>query len=224
MELGCDAVLCASAISRAEDPVAMARAMRARRRRPGASRTAPAGSRAASTPRRPRPRTGVPEFVSSELAHVDDLIDRWQRAWSGRDPGAFAALCAADVRYEDPLTPEPLEGAAALGRHARRLWHGAPRRAPRAHGRAPVRRRVRRRTRARCSAPTGARLGPLRRHGRFLVVHGVFYGELDRRPDEARAGFFDLYAAAVQLGAAAQLGAARRARAAGPAGLRPQGY
>jgi thiazole synthase len=29
MELGCDAVLCASAISRAEDPVAMARAIRA---------------------------------------------------------------------------------------------------------------------------------------------------------------------------------------------------
>ena len=29
MELGCDAVLCASAISRAENPVAMARAMRA---------------------------------------------------------------------------------------------------------------------------------------------------------------------------------------------------
>ncbi len=28
LELGCDAVLCASAISRAEDPVAMARAMR----------------------------------------------------------------------------------------------------------------------------------------------------------------------------------------------------
>jgi thiazole synthase len=29
MELGCDAVLCASAISRAHDPVAMARAIRA---------------------------------------------------------------------------------------------------------------------------------------------------------------------------------------------------
>jgi thiazole synthase len=29
MELGCDAVLCASAISRAEDPVVMARAIRA---------------------------------------------------------------------------------------------------------------------------------------------------------------------------------------------------
>ena len=28
MELGCDAVLCATAISRAEDPVAMARAIR----------------------------------------------------------------------------------------------------------------------------------------------------------------------------------------------------
>ena len=40
MELGCDAVLCASAISRAHDPVAMARAIRARRggRAPGPRR------------------------------------------------------------------------------------------------------------------------------------------------------------------------------------------
>ena len=54
MELGCDAVLCASAISRAEDPVAMARAIRLASR-PAASPTKPAGSRAGSTPRRRRP-------------------------------------------------------------------------------------------------------------------------------------------------------------------------
>ena len=56
MELGCDAVLCASAISRAEDPVAMARAIRARRRGRARWPAAPAASRGASTPRPRRPR------------------------------------------------------------------------------------------------------------------------------------------------------------------------
>ena len=41
MELGCDAVLCASAISRAEDPVAMARDPRRRRGRPPRPRRRP---------------------------------------------------------------------------------------------------------------------------------------------------------------------------------------
>ncbi|HEU4976254.1 MAG TPA: thiazole synthase [Baekduia sp.] len=62
MELGCDAVLCASAISRAEDPVAMARAIRlaveagvlAR----GAGRIAHRLHAEASTP-----EAGTPEFV-----------------------------------------------------------------------------------------------------------------------------------------------------------------
>ena len=59
---GCDAVLCASAISRAEDPVAMARAIRARRSRAAASRGG-----AGRIPRRlyaeaSTPESGVPEF------------------------------------------------------------------------------------------------------------------------------------------------------------------
>ncbi len=56
MELGCDAVLCASAISRAHDPAAMARAIRLGDRGRACSRAAPAGSPAAATrrPRRPK--------------------------------------------------------------------------------------------------------------------------------------------------------------------------
>ena len=62
MELGCDAVLCASAISRAEDPVAMARAIRL---------AVEAGTLAREAGRIPRrtyarastPEEGVPEFV-----------------------------------------------------------------------------------------------------------------------------------------------------------------
>ena len=61
LELGCDAVLCASAISRAEDPVAMARAIRA---------GVEGGRLARSAGRIPRrlyaeastPESGVPEF------------------------------------------------------------------------------------------------------------------------------------------------------------------
>jgi thiazole synthase len=61
MEMGCDAVLCASAISRAQDPVAMARAVRA---------AVEAGRLARAAGRIPRrryaqastPETGLPEF------------------------------------------------------------------------------------------------------------------------------------------------------------------
>jgi thiazole synthase len=61
LELGCDAVLCASAVSRAEDPVAMARAIRLGVE---AGRLA---HRAGRIPRRlyaeaSTPESGVPEF------------------------------------------------------------------------------------------------------------------------------------------------------------------
>ena len=78
MELGCSAVLAASAIFGAEDPTAMARALRARRRgRPRRPR-APAASPAAPTPR-PRPPTracptfpdrSVPWALSAPVAQL----------------------------------------------------------------------------------------------------------------------------------------------------------
>ena len=57
---------------------------------------------------------------------IDDLFDAWEAAWSGKDPSAFAPLCAPDLHYEDPLTSEPLEGAEELSRHAARLWAAFP--------------------------------------------------------------------------------------------------
>ena len=67
MELGCDAVLCASAISRAHDPVAMARAIklavRAGRLARGAGRIARRHYAQASTP-----EEGVPEFGAQRVA------------------------------------------------------------------------------------------------------------------------------------------------------------
>ena len=63
MELGCDGVLCASAISRAKDPTAMARAIR------GAVEAGRAARLAGRIPRRlhaeaSTPETGLPEFGS----------------------------------------------------------------------------------------------------------------------------------------------------------------
>jgi steroid delta-isomerase-like uncharacterized protein len=130
---------------------------------------------------------------------VDALIDRWEAAWSGKDSSAFGPLCAADVHYEDPLTPEPLEGAAELGRHAARMWAAFPD--------ARLERTGARLSDARfLAAPCkllATHRGPLEglpATNRFLVVHCVFYCELrDERLWRIRA-FFDLYDAAVQLG------------------------
>ena len=127
MELGCDAVLCASAISRAHDPVAMAQAVR----------LGDAGGTAGAR-RGPDPPAPLRAGVDARGGHtrvrragrvrvtVDELIDGWEAAWSGKDSAAFAEVCAAGIQYEDPLTDEPLEGLEALTAHADRLWEGFP--------------------------------------------------------------------------------------------------
>jgi steroid delta-isomerase-like uncharacterized protein len=130
---------------------------------------------------------------------ADQLIDRWEAAWSSKDPSAFASLCAADVHYEDPLTSEPLEGAAELGRHAARLWAAFP---DARLERTGVRLSNGTYVAAPCKllATHRAPLEGLPATNRFLVVHCVFYCEvIDERLLRVRA-LFDLYDAAVQLG------------------------
>ena len=130
---------------------------------------------------------------------VDELIDGWEAAWSGRDSSAFAELCTPDVHYEDPLTPEPLEGPAELGRHAARMWAAFPD--------ARMQRTGKRLTdgqfvAAPCKLLATHReaLEGLPATNRFVVVQCVFYCELaDDQLRRIRA-FFDLYDAAVQLG------------------------
>jgi steroid delta-isomerase-like uncharacterized protein len=130
---------------------------------------------------------------------VDELIDGWQAAWSGKDSAAFAEVCAAGIQYEDPLTPTPLSGLDELGTYAGRLWAGFPD--------------------ARLER-TGARLAddqyvaaPCKLLGtnreafeglpatnRFVVVHCVFYCELQHELLFRVRGFYDVYDAATQLG------------------------
>jgi hypothetical protein len=132
---------------------------------------------------------------------VDELFDRWERAWSGRDPAAFRDVCVDDVHYEDPLTAKPLRGVQALGDHAQRLWAAAPDARVNSTG-------ARLQTAAFACAPCrilGTHTGPLGRvapTGRALDVHAVVYAELD--PDSGRMlrarAFFDVYRAAMELG------------------------
>ena len=96
--------------------------------RRGGGRPARARRRAHSAPALRRGLDARRGPAGSQLATVDsdELIDEWERAWSGRDPAAFGPLCAPHVHYEDPLTDLPLRGAASIGEHAQRLWAGFP--------------------------------------------------------------------------------------------------
>jgi len=138
---------------------------------------------------------------------VDELFDAWERAWSGRDPAGFEPICADGFTYEDPLTPEPLEGAAALAAHARRLWAAFPDARLNATGERLTDGRY-------ACAPCKllgthhGRIGGVAPTRRFLVVHALVYAELrDGRLLRARA-FFDVHGAATDLGVLPRPGSA----------------
>lgn len=130
---------------------------------------------------------------------VDELIDGWQAAWSGKEPDAFGDVCASGVQYEDPFTVQPLNGIGALQAHAQRLWAGFPdarleRTGQRLHNGQFVA--------APCKA-LGTHRAPLEglpATNRFVVVHCVFYCELQHEVLLRVRGFFDVYDAATQLG------------------------
>jgi steroid delta-isomerase-like uncharacterized protein len=130
---------------------------------------------------------------------VDELIDAWEAAWSGKDTAAFAEVCSTEMHYEDPLTAEPLEGLEQLERHAERLWSGFPdARLERTGERLMNSRFVA--APAKLLATHKAQLEGLPPTNRFIVVHCVFYCELDNQRLLRVRAFFDLYDAATQLG------------------------
>ncbi len=131
--------------------------------------------------------------------NVDQLIDGWEAAWSGKDPASFRQVCAKGIHYEDPLTDEPLEGLEQLGLHAGRLWSAFPDARLECTGERLASKRY-------VSAPSKllethrAPLEGLPATNRFIVVHCLFYCELERGRLLRVRAFFDLYGAATQLG------------------------
>ena len=132
---------------------------------------------------------------------VEQLADEWEAAWSGGDSGAFIALCAPDLHYEDALTPSPLHGVPALAEHAERLWRAFPNATfTRAGERLSDGRFVALPVRV-VGRNTGALDGLPASH-REIELHAVFWCELDlgrTRLWRVRA-VFDAYGAAVTLG------------------------
>ena len=130
---------------------------------------------------------------------VDELFDAWERAWSGRDPAAFDPLCAEAFAYEDPLTPEPLNGAAALARHARSLWRAFPDARVNATGERLSDGRF-------ACAPCKVlgthqgRIGNVTPTGRFVVVHAIVYAEIEGDRFLRARAFFDVAGVATDLG------------------------
>lgn len=140
---------------------------------------------------------------------MDDLIDGLEAAMTSRVEADFAAVCATDLHYEDPLTIKPLQGTGALTTHLARLDEPFPdarvektgERLVSGDGRfvaAPVK-------------LTGTHRGELEglpATKKFVVVHAVFYCELDEARERLWRirGFFDLYGAAMQLGILPQPG------------------
>ena len=130
----------------------------------------------------------------------EELIRSFASAWSSREPGAFASVCAPDVHYEDPVC-DPLEGPEALAAHAARLRAACP--DARIELTGPVMRGERH-----ISAPVKVvathrgELEGLPPTGRFLSAHAVVVAELGPEEDvlwRVRV-FFDAYGAGVQLG------------------------
>jgi steroid delta-isomerase-like uncharacterized protein len=137
--------------------------------------------------------------VTAAGVSVDELIDGFQDAWSGKDQKGFAAVCSSKIHYEDPLTPEPLEGVDELGRHASRLWAAFPDARVEQTGERLTNERF---VAAPCKLLATHRnaLNGLPATNRFLVVHAIFYCEIRRNRLLRVRGFFDLYDAATQLG------------------------
>jgi steroid delta-isomerase-like uncharacterized protein len=130
---------------------------------------------------------------------ADELFDRWQAAWSGRDVRLFEPLCTASFHYEDPLTTEPLRGLRALAEHAQRLWDAFPdvrlersgeRLASASFATAPVR------VRGTHQRPLDA----LPATGKEVDFQVVFVCELEDGLLRRARAFFDVYDVGVQLG------------------------
>ena len=138
-------------------------------------------------------------MTSSSALDELGFAARWRAAWGSAEREDFAACCSAGVTYEDPVADEPIEGLDALAAHAARYREAFPDMRIEPAGQAL--------SEGEFACVPWRLLGTHRgsfagipASGRFVVVPGLHYLEhQDGRVRRAR-GFFDLYAAAVQLG------------------------
>lgn len=129
----------------------------------------------------------------------EELVAGFLEAWTAHDADGFGPLCAPEVGYEDPTTPEPVEGAGAIAEHAARLWQAFPDARLEATGPTLTDGRY---VAAPCKLLGSHRgsLDELPSSGRFVIIHGVLVAEVqDSRLTRVRV-FFDRYDAAQQLG------------------------
>ncbi|HXD58163.1 MAG TPA: ester cyclase [Thermoleophilaceae bacterium] len=129
---------------------------------------------------------------------LDELAAAWRDAWASPD-GGFEHSCTPDVRYEDPVAIEPLEGVDALEGHAALVRSAFPDLSVEASGTAigdeslaciPWR----------AVGTHKGELGGLPATNAFVILQGVHYVELHHGAIRRARGFFDVYGAAMQLG------------------------
>jgi steroid delta-isomerase-like uncharacterized protein len=136
-----------------------------------------------------------------DRAALERLAEDWTAGWAGGDRARLEASCAPDVRYEDPVVVDPLEGLDALALHAERVRAAFPDlRVERTA--APLRDAGHACLPWRVAGTNGGGIDRLPATGRFLVLHGLHYVELSGGRIRRARGFFDLYDVAVQLGLA----------------------
>lgn len=137
-----------------------------------------------------------------QRAEIDELAARWRTAWEHQ---GFADVCTPDVRYEDPVVVQPLDGVEALHGLAVTLRGAFPDLRVERAG-LPLTRDGYACLPWRAVGTQKGDLPHLPATGRFVIVHGLHYVELTDGLVRRARGFFDLYDLATQLGLLPQRG------------------
>ena len=137
-----------------------------------------------------------------QRAAVDELAARWRVAWQQE---GFSSVCTPDVRYEDPVVVEPVDGIEALHGLAVKLRAAFPDLRMERAG-MPLDRDGYACLPWRALGTQKGDLPSLPATNRFVIVHGIHYVELADGLVRRARGFFDLYDVATQLGLLPQRG------------------
>jgi steroid delta-isomerase-like uncharacterized protein len=58
--------------------------------------------------------TSISGAAIAEPAAVTEIFQRWEKAWNNHDGNAVAALCAADLVYDEPALGDTVHGRDAI--------------------------------------------------------------------------------------------------------------